>query len=70
MKHSGGLFKKDALSTPPLTVKLHSSEKWCLYLSGCPVCVWCVLFEAQHKKKKKEKKTLKVDFLKLDTNTG
>lgn len=30
--------------------------------------VWCVLFEAQHKKK--EKKTLKVDFLKLDTNTG
>lgn len=55
---------------PPLTVKLHSSEKWCLYLNGCPVCVWCVLFEAQHKKKKKEKKTLKVDFLKLDTNTG
>lgn len=39
---------------PPLTVKLHSSEKWCLYLNGCPVCVWCVLFEAQHKKKERK----------------
>lgn len=59
MKHCGGLFKKDALSIPPpppLTVKLHSSEKWCLYLNGCPVSVWCVLFEAQHKKKKRKKR--------------